>query len=140
VRTAGDAVVLEFGAERREAMEWRKRTQIAQAPLRTLYLTRMALWKYRAQTPGFELPAEVLAAQRGLDNQSAAALDGIADRLEGKAPGEKGDVQGALEHLEEAASKVDSQEPRDPREPQVHALLVLSRRSEQLTGWLAENI
>lgn len=140
VRTAGDAVLLEFGASRREALEWRKRTQIAQPRLRTLYLIRMALWKYRAQTPGFELPTEVLAAQREFDNQSAVVFDGIADRLEGKSSWEKGDVQGSFEHLEQTAGKVDSQQPRDPREPQVHALLSLSRRSEQLTTWLAENI
>jgi multidrug resistance protein MdtO len=140
VRTVGDAVLLEFGASRREALEWRKRTQIAQPRLRTLYLIRMALWKYRAQTPGFELPTEVLAAQREFDNQSAVVFDGIADRLEGKSSWEKGDVQGSFEHLEQTAGKVDSQQPRDPREPQVHALLSLSRRSEQLTTWLAENI
>ncbi len=140
VRTAGDAVLLEFGASQREALEWRKRTQIAQAPLRTLYLIRMGLWKYRAQTPGFGLPAEVLAAQKEFDNQSAVALDGIADRLEGKPSGEKGDVQGSFEHLEQTAGKIDSQQPRDPRDPQVHALLELSRRSKQLTTWLAGNI
>jgi multidrug resistance protein MdtO len=140
VRTAGDAVLLEFGPSRREALEWRKRTQTAQASLRTLYLTRMALWKYRAQTPGFELPTEVLAAQKEFDNQSAVALDGIADRLEGKSSGGKEDVQESFAHLEQAARKVDSQQPRDPREAQVRALIGLSRQSEQLTSWLAQNI
>jgi multidrug resistance protein MdtO len=140
VRMAGDAVLLEFGPSRREALEWRKRMQTAQAPLRTLYLTRMALWKYRAQAQGFELPADVLAAQKEFDNQSAIALEGIADRLEGKPSAEKGDVQASFEHLERTASKVDSQQPRDPRQPQVQALLVLSRRCGQLTTWLATNI
>jgi len=140
VRTAGDAVLLEFGGARRAALEWRRRAQIAQAPLRTLYLIRMALWKYRAQTPGFELPTEVLTAQKEFDNQSAVVFDGIADRLEGKSSRETRDLQKSFEHLEQTASKVDSQQPRDPREPQVHALLALSRRSEQLTTWLAENI
>jgi multidrug resistance protein MdtO len=141
VRTAGDAVLLEFGPSRREALEWRKRMQTAQAPLRTLYLTRMALWKYRAQTPGFELPAEVLAAQKEFDNQSAIALEGIADRLEGKPPSpQKADVQGSFEHFEQTVHKVLSQQPRDSREPQVHALLLLTRRSEELTTWLAANV
>jgi multidrug resistance protein MdtO len=140
VRTAGDAVLLEFGPARREAMEWRQRTQIAQAPLRTLYLIRMALLKYRAQTPGFELPTEVLAAQKEFDNQSAAVLDGIADRLEGKSSGGKEDVQESFAHLEQAARKVDAQLPRHPLDAQVRALLVLSRRSEQLTTRLAQNI
>jgi multidrug resistance protein MdtO len=140
VRTSGDAVLLEFGPSRRQALEWRKRMQTAQAPLRTLYLTRMALWKYRAQMPGFDLPTEILTAQKEFDNQSAIALEGIADRLEGKSSAEKADVQGSFEHLQQAARKIDSQQPRDPRDPQVHALLILSQRSEQLTTWLAQNI
>jgi multidrug resistance protein MdtO len=141
VRTAGDAVLFEFWAPRREeAMEWRKRTQIGQARLRTLESIRMALWKYRAQTPGFELPPEILAAQKEFDDQSAVALDGIADRLEGKSPGEKGDVQGSFQRLEQTVGKMDAQQTRDPRTPQVHALLGLSSRSEELTTWLAENI
>lgn len=140
VRTAGDAVLFEFGASRREALEWRRRTQIGQARLRTLELVRMALWKYQARTPGFELPTEVLAAQKEFDNQSALELDGIADRLEGKPSGEKGDLRAAFEHLEQTVGKVDSQQSRDRQEGKVHALLALSRRSEQLTTWLAENV
>jgi multidrug resistance protein MdtO len=140
VRAAGDAVLLEFGPSRREALEWRRRSQTAQAPLRTLYLTRMGIWKYRAQTPGFELPEGVLAAQEEFDKQSAEAFETIADRLEGKAPGEKGKVRESFEQLEQTASKVGSQQPRDPRDPEVRALLALSRRSEQLTMWLAENV
>lgn len=90
--------------------------------------------------PGFETPPEVLAAQKEFDNQSAVVLDGIADRLEGNSPGEKGDVPGSFEHLEQTVSKAHSQQPQDPREPPVHAVLLLSRQSEELTTWLAENI
>jgi multidrug resistance protein MdtO len=139
VRTTADGVLLEFGASRREAMEWRRLSQMGQARLRTLDLIRMALWKYRAQTSGFELPTEVLEAQKEFDKQSAVALEGIADRLENKPSVEKGDVQRAFEHLEQVASNVDSKQP-DSRAAQVHAALELSRRSEQLTMWLAQNI
>jgi multidrug resistance protein MdtO len=140
VRTQSDAVVLEFGPSRREALQWRTRAQLAQSRLHTLDLTRMALWKYRAQTPGFEVPPEVLSALQEVDNQSALAMDAIADRLEGKPPVEQGDVQGSFAHLEQAASKVDSQQPRDPRARQVGTLLILSRQSEVLTTWLTQNI
>jgi multidrug resistance protein MdtO len=140
VRMAADGVLLEFGASRREAMEWRQRVQMGQARLRTLDLIRMALWKYRAQTPGFELPTEVLGAQKQFDDQSAVVMDGIADRLEGKSIGGNGDVQGSFQRLEQTANAIDSQQPRDPRAPQVRALLALSRQSEQLTRWLAANI
>jgi multidrug resistance protein MdtO len=140
VRAAGDAVLLEFGPSRQEALEWRKRIQMAQATLRTLYLMRMAIWKYRAQTPGFELPNEVLAAQQEFDNQSAMALDGIADRLEGKSAAKNANVKDPFEGLEQVARRVGSQQPPDPHGPQVRALLALSQRSEQLTLWLTENI
>jgi multidrug resistance protein MdtO len=140
VRTTADAVVLEFGASRQEALEWRKRVRDAQPRLRTLDLIRMALWKYRAQTPGFELPPEVLAAQQEFDNQSAIVLEGIADRLQGKPSAEKGDLPGAFERLQQAAEKVDSQQPRDPLAPQVRALIVLSHRSKELTTWLDDNV
>jgi multidrug resistance protein MdtO len=139
VRSAADGVLLEFGQSRQEAMEWRRRAQMGQPRLRTLYLIRMALWKYRAQTQGFELPPEVLAAQQEFDNQSALVMGGIANRLEGKSPAEKGDLQGAFEHLQQTVKKVDLQQQHDPRAPQVHALLGLSRQSEQLTIWLGEN-
>jgi multidrug resistance protein MdtO len=140
VRAAGDAVLLEFGPSRREALEWRKRSQIAQVALRTLYLARMALWKYRAQTTGFEVPSEVLAAQQEFDDQSAVAMDGIADRLEGKPPAKSANVKESFEHLDQVARKIGAQQPPDPHDPQVRALLALSRRSEQLTLWLTENI
>ena len=140
VRAAGDAVLLEFGPSRREALALRKESQVAQVSLRTLYLTRMALWKYRAQAAGFELPKEVLAAQQEFDNQSAVALDAIADRLQGNPPAKTGKVKESFERLEQIGSKFESQQPAEPHDPQVRALLVLSRRSEQLTLWLTDNV
>ena len=140
VRAAGDAVLLEFGPFRREALALRKESQVAQVALRTLYLTRMALWKYRAQTVGFELPKEVLAAQKEFDNQSAVVLDAIADRLAGISTVKAVNMQESFKDLEQIAKTIESQEPPDPLDPQVRALLVLSRRSGQLTQWLADNI
>lgn len=140
VRAAGDAVLLEFGPSRREALEWRKRSQVAQVSLRTLYLTRMALWKYRAKMPGFELPTEVLAAQQEFDDQLAITLDGIAVRLEGRSPTKAGNAKESFEHLEQVGARIEAQQPPEPLRPQVRALLVLSRRSEQLTLWLTQNV
>src|ERR1700719_1658632 len=54
-----------------------------QPQLRMLFLTRIALWKYRVQLPGFELPKPVAMAQQEFDQKFATTLDGLADRMEG---------------------------------------------------------
>jgi len=97
----------------------------------------MALWKYLAQTRGFELPQEVLRAQEEFDKQSARTLDGIADRVEGKSSTKDGNLQTSAEHLQQVIGKIGSQ---DLLEPQLPAFLALSSRSEKLTIWLNENI
>jgi hypothetical protein len=50
-----------------------------------LFITRIVLWRYRAGLPGFELPEAIQPAQQGFDNRLAMALDGMADRMGGKA-------------------------------------------------------
>jgi multidrug resistance protein MdtO len=55
-----------------------------QLQLRMLFLTRIALWKYRVQLPGFELPKPVDMAQQEFDHHLATTLDGMADGREGK--------------------------------------------------------
>jgi multidrug resistance protein MdtO len=140
VRAMADAALLEFGPSREQDLRWRKRIQAAQVQLRTLFLTRMALWKYLARTRGFELPQEVLRAQEEFDKQSARILDGIADRVEGKTSTKGGNLQTSFEHLQQVIGKIGSQGPRDMLEPQLPAFLALSSRSEKLTIWLNENI
>lgn len=53
-----------------------------QAQVRMLFLTEIALWKYRAQLPGFELPSTLLTQQQQFDEGFASKLEGMADRLE----------------------------------------------------------
>jgi multidrug resistance protein MdtO len=140
VRATADAVFLEFGPSREQNMALRRRVQAAQVPLRTLFLTRVALWKYRAQTPGFELPKEVLLAQQVFDTQSANKLDAIADRIEGKSSSKTSDMEESFAHLEQASGKIRSQQPPDILDHHVRTLMVLSNRSEELTIWLNENL
>jgi multidrug resistance protein MdtO len=140
VRATADAVLLEFGPSRQQDMALRRRIRTVQVPLRTLFLTRMALWKYRAQTPGFELPKEVLNAQQVFDTQSANKLDAIADRIEDKFSSKTSDMEESFAHLEQVSSKTRSQQPPDILDHQVRTLLALSNRSEKLTSWLDENI
>jgi multidrug resistance protein MdtO len=137
VRAFADAAVLEFGPSRQQDLAWRKRIQQWQPQLRTLFLTRMALLKYRLQLPNFVLPAEVLAAQQEFDGQSAKTLEAMADRIEGKSPPQKeGDLEQSFSHLERAAASAQ----QGVLAPRVRTLVVLSDRSRNLTRWLDENV
>jgi multidrug resistance protein MdtO len=66
-----------------------------------LFITRIALWKYRMRLPGFELPENISLAQRAFDEEVAKTLDTMAHRFEGKpvATGQSRLV-GSLAHLE----------------------------------------
>jgi multidrug resistance protein MdtO len=86
VRAFADAVALEFGPSRNQDLAFRSRIRKWQLELRALFLMRIALWKYRVQLPGFELPEPVRVAQQECDYQSAKVLDDIAERLRIKYP------------------------------------------------------
>lgn len=131
VRAAADGVVLEFGTSREQDLAWRHRIIIWQTQLRILFLTRIALWKYRAQLPGFELPEGAMDAQKELDNRSAEMLVRIADRLEGKASTEGCDLEEALGRLEHVIRKCSSERPQELSD-QVQAVPFLSRKTVSL--------
>src|SRR5208337_3670805 len=101
VRASADAVVFEFGPSRKQDLALRSRLREWQPQLRALFLMRIALWKYRVQLPGFELPEPVRVAQREFDYKSAKMLDDMADRMEGKASPEKDNFEGSFEQLQQ---------------------------------------
>jgi transposase len=85
VHALADGVLFEFGRSRPQNLASRDRIREWLPQLRTLFLMRIASWKYRAQLPGFELPEVLQAWQRQYDERSADLLDELADRIEGKA-------------------------------------------------------
>jgi multidrug resistance protein MdtO len=89
LRAQADGVVFEFGPSRHSDLALRRQIRALSPQLRTLFVIRTTLLKYRLQLPGFELPQSIQAAQVALDNSLAAALDGIADRLESHQSAEK---------------------------------------------------
>jgi multidrug resistance protein MdtO len=103
-----------------------------------LFLTEIALWKYRAQLPGFELPTALVTQQRQFDEGFALTLEGMADRLEGrssKSPSfedsvalHEGNAEGYAKASEQTFSDRDS------------ALLSLRRRIQNLTTSLTQEI
>lgn len=59
VRVIGEGVLFEFGPSRQQNLALHSRILGWQPQLRILFLTRIALWRYRLQLPGFELPKSV---------------------------------------------------------------------------------
>src|SRR5258708_25258457 len=102
VRALADGVLFEFGPSRQQDLALRSRIVHWQPQLRMLFLTRIALWKYRARLPGFELPHPVATAQREIDACLAAVLDGIAARMEGRSFVEIQDFGSSMESLDRA--------------------------------------
>jgi multidrug resistance protein MdtO len=140
VRSLADAVLFEFSSSRRQDLALRSRIREWQPQLRALFQIRIALWKYRAQLPGFELPPPVRLAQQEFDDRSAKILDGMADRLETKSSLEKDNFEDSFERLEQTIRSCCSEGPQELLSAEMQAFLALSRNIESVTMSLAEEI
>jgi len=138
VRAFADAVLFEFGSSRQQDLAWRSRIIRLQSQLRAIFMIRIALWKYRVQLPGFELPEAMLSAQKAFDDQSAKMLSTIADRMEGK-PLMQVELEPSFEHPEQVRQSWGAGE-REVLAPQIEAFLILSRRVHSLETWLNQEI
>ena len=134
VRAFADAVLFEFGSSRQQDLAWRTQIVRWQSQLRAIFMIRVALWKYRARLPGFELPEAVLSAQKTFDDQSAEMLNRMADRMEGK-PLMPVELEASFEHQEQVRRSWGAGE-REVLAPQLEAFLILSRRINSLEIWL----
>jgi multidrug resistance protein MdtO len=139
IRNLADHVLLEFGPDRQQHLEWRNRIVQWQPQLRALFLIRITLWKYRTQLPSFELPASVLTALREFDHQSAEMLECLADRMGGKASAQRGDVKESLVRLERAIESGYSGQPQALR-PRLQTFLLLSSKAASLQMSLSDAI
>jgi multidrug resistance protein MdtO len=137
IRNLADHVVLEFGPARQQHLAWRNRIVRWQPQLRALFLIRIALWKYRTQLPSFELPTSVLTAQREFDLQSAEMLESLADRMEGKAPAQRGDVQESLARLDRVIESEYLDQPQVLR-TRLQTFLLLSSKAANLQVSLSD--
>ena len=132
VRALADGVLLEFGPSRQQDLASRGRIVRWQPQLRMLFLTRIALWRYRLGFPGFELPELVATAQQEFDNRLATALDGMADRMEGRSSAGDRNFESAVESLDQAIRTYNSGKSHGMATTQYAAFLSLSRRIESL--------
>jgi len=139
VRAAADGVLFEFGPSRQQDLTWRSKFRQWQPQLRLLFITEIALWKYRARLPGFELPESVQVTQRAFDDELARALEGIADRIEGR-PSQVGLIEEPLARLERAVSTYEGSEPQPATADRFQSFLSLHRRIESLTSSLQKEI
>jgi multidrug resistance protein MdtO len=139
VRAFADGVLFEFGPTREADLGWRRRLLAWQPRLRLVFLTRVALLKYRLGVPGFQLPVPLGAAQAEFDRELAKRIDDIADRLEGKRSHSDDGLERSLVRLE-AVSRTQASDPRHDSPGSVHTFLPLSRRIESLTASLDEDV
>jgi multidrug resistance protein MdtO len=92
-----------------------------------LFITRVALWRYRIRIPGFELPAPVATAQQEFDERLADVLDGMADRMSGKTSDRRSGFRSSVEGLEKTIQTYDSGKWQEALPAQLSGFLSLSR-------------
>ena len=140
VRSLADGVLFEIGAYRQRGLALRTQIRRWQPQLRALFLTQIALLKYRLQLPGFELPEAVRAAQQEFDERLAGTLDGMANRLEGKGPQEKDDFAASFNRLEQTIRTCCSEGPQQLLAAKLQTFLALSRSIESVALSLNQEI
>jgi multidrug resistance protein MdtO len=140
VRSLADAVLFEFGSSRQQDLALRDRIRHWQPHLRALFLIRVALLKYRLRLPGFDLPEPVELAQQEFDAELAKVLDGMADRMEARAPERKDNVERSFERLERTVRTCCSEGPQTGLTAALQTFLALSRSIESLSTSLSKEI
>ena len=139
VRASADGVLFEFGPSRQRDLTWRTRFRQWQPQLRLLFVAEIALWKYRAQLPGFELPHTLGAAQRAFDDELARTLEAMADRIEGR-PSQMAAIEESLARLERAVITYERSDPQPAPPDRFQAFLSLHRRIGSLMVSLNQQI
>ena len=96
-----------------------------------LFISCVALVKYRLRFPGFELPEPIRQAEQEFDESLARALDGMAGRLEGRAYDGTQNLEAAFVRLKESVRNSVSAEASVALTANVKTFLPLS---ERITG------
>jgi multidrug resistance protein MdtO len=140
VRQQGDGIMLEFGSSRDRDLAMRAQLLTWQLQLRSLFIARIALLKYRLQLPGFELPVTIQAAQREFDERLASTLENIAERLAGRVLQRKPNPENFFSPLEHAVQNCCSSEPPEQVAAPLRTFLTLSFRIETLVRSLERGV
>jgi len=134
LRQQADAIMLEFGPSREQNLAVRAQLVQWQLYLRIIFITRIALLKYRLRLPGFELPELVLNAQQIFDNQLADRLESIADQFQSNNPLSSQKSEPFLRSLANAVQDCSSTDPADPLATRLRSFLRLADRIESILG------
>lgn len=140
LREAGDGVMLEFGPSRERDLETRGRLLHWQLRLRVIFITKIALLKYRLRLSGFELPEPVLLAQQAFDAAVARRIEAIADHLQAKAPLAEEHRASLLPLLAAPIEEYRRTEPATAMALRLQSLLPLGSRLDSLVSALADEI
>jgi multidrug resistance protein MdtO len=132
MRGLADGVLFEFGPSRQQDLALRDRIRRWQPQLHAFFLTRIALLKYRLRLPGFELPPAVAARQREFDDHLAKVLDGMAERLGGKASQRKDSPEDSFEGLENTVHSFCSKGQQELLPAELQTFLAFSRTIEKV--------
>ena len=140
VRAFADGVLLEFGDSRPQNLAWRSRIIQWGPQSRAIFLAQITLWRYCAQSSGFELPEPIRAALREFGDRAAGMLDSMADRLEGKVSAQDVGLEESFERLEQRVHAYASEPWHETREPRLETFLFLSKRFQDLLISLNQQI
>ncbi|HTV58739.1 MAG TPA: FUSC family protein [Verrucomicrobiae bacterium] len=140
VRAFADGVLLEFRDTRHQDLAWRSRIIQWQPQLRAIFLAEAALWKYRAQLRGFELPEAMRTAERESSSEAATMLEGIADRMEGKTEAKETELEKSFERLSGTIEAFRLEQPSQELAPHIETFLSLTRSVVSLTTHLNAEI
>jgi multidrug resistance protein MdtO len=140
VRALGDGVLFEFGPTRQQDLSWRSSIRAWQPQLRLLFITRVALFKYRLRLPGFELPGALCRAQQDFDEHLARTLERMADGLENKPNDSTDELEVACARLTESVRSFSPAGQEGMLAQQVKTFAVLSERITNLALSLTKSI
>ena len=140
VRSLADALLFEFGPSRQQHLALRSQFVRWHPRLRMIFLSQLALWRYRVRVPGFELPAPVVTALQEFEEGLAYVEDRMADRLEGKASERRNDFENAFQNLEKQVLSCCSRGPQRLLAAELQTFLALSRNIENVTLYLDNEI
>ena len=105
-----------------------------------LFITRVALLKYRLQLPGFELNGALRCAQQDFDEHLARTLERMADSLESRPNDSTDELEVAFARLMETTRSFSPTVHEGMLVQQVKTFVVLSKRITNLALSLTKSI
>jgi multidrug resistance protein MdtO len=139
-RAYGDGVLFEFGPTRQRDLELRVRIRRWQPQLRTLFVLRIASWKYRAQLPGFELPESVHIQHQAYDEHAAQMLEDMAEWIDRNAPDAGNSIEESHELLNRTVEEIHDKVPEQLPPGRAASFVAILRSIDGLTTSLASEI